>query len=299
MAARKAWQGWLTLATSAEWHVVLDVVYNHLGPEGNYLADFGPYFTDQYRTPWGQAINFDGAGSDEVVRYFTENALYWVDQFHIDALRLDAIHGITDRNAQPFLKLLAQSVHDFARQAGRQIHLIAESDFNDARFIRPVGSRRLRHRRAVERRLSSLRAHAADRGSEWVLPGFRKDRASWTRPGRRASSIPDSTRAYRRCRHGNSSRDIPPSRFVVFTQNHDQVGNRPLGDRLSTEVCFEIAEAGGRNDDSLTLYSSAFHGRGIWRAGSVPLLHQPYRSGFDRSRAARPSRGVCCLRVAG
>ena len=85
--------------------VVLDVVYNHLGPEGNYLGDFGPYFTDQYRSPWGQALNFDGPESDEVVRFFIENALYWLRDFHIDALRLDAIHGIVDCNAQPFLSL--------------------------------------------------------------------------------------------------------------------------------------------------------------------------------------------------
>ena len=120
--------------------VVLDVVYNHLGPEGNYLGDFGPYFTDQYRSPWGQAINFDGPESDEVVRFFTENALYWLRDFHIDALRLDAIHGIVDCNAQPFLRLLAQAVHEFAEQSGRKIYLIAESDLNDVRYIQPAES---------------------------------------------------------------------------------------------------------------------------------------------------------------
>ena len=103
-------------------------------------ADFGPYFTDQYRSPWGQAINFDGPDSDEVVRFFTENALYWLRDFHIDALRLDAIHGIVDCNAQPFLQLLAQAVHEFAEQSGRKIYLIAESDLNDVRYIQPAES---------------------------------------------------------------------------------------------------------------------------------------------------------------
>jgi maltooligosyltrehalose trehalohydrolase len=117
--------------------VVLDVVYNHLGPEGNYLSEFGPYFTDRYKTPWGQAINFDGPHSDHVVRYFLENALYWLEQFHVDALRLDAIHGVFDRNARPFLSLLSVAVEDLSRRSGRQVYLIAESDLNDPAYVRP------------------------------------------------------------------------------------------------------------------------------------------------------------------
>ena len=120
--------------------VVLDVVYNHLGPEGNFLSTFGPYFTDRYHTPWGAAINFDDAHSDEVVRFFIENAQYWLEHFHVDALRLDAIHGIFDRSAQPFLGSLSRAVDHFASQANRQIYLIAESDLNDARFLQPRSS---------------------------------------------------------------------------------------------------------------------------------------------------------------
>src|SRR5258707_1884559 len=116
---------------------VLDVVYNHLGPEGNYLAEFGPYFTNEYHTPWGQALNFDGPDSDEVVRYFVENALYWLRDMHFDALRLDAIHSIVDRNARPFLQILSGEVERLPAETGRQIFLISESDLNYNRVILP------------------------------------------------------------------------------------------------------------------------------------------------------------------
>ena len=117
--------------------VLLDVVYNHLGPEGNYLGEFGPYFTDKYRTPWGRAINFDGAYSNGVRNYFIENALYWFDRYHIDALRIDAIHGIFDMSAKHFLQELAESVEEFSVNDKRKHYLIAESDLNDAQVIRP------------------------------------------------------------------------------------------------------------------------------------------------------------------
>src|SRR5207248_10589098 len=117
--------------------VVLDVVYNHLGPEGNYLADFGPYFTDRYRPPLCAAINFDGPGSDEVRHYFIDNALFWVTDFHIDALRLDAVHAIFDQAARPFLLELAEAVHGQAERLNRRVHVIAETSLNDPRLLRP------------------------------------------------------------------------------------------------------------------------------------------------------------------
>ncbi len=117
--------------------VALDVVYNHLGPEGNYLSAFGPYFTDRYRTPWGQAINFDGEDSDEVRRLFIENALYWMGEYHFDALRLDAVHGIFDFGARHFLAELKSSVAELSSKVGRPLSLIAESDLNDSRLLQP------------------------------------------------------------------------------------------------------------------------------------------------------------------
>jgi maltooligosyltrehalose trehalohydrolase len=218
--------------------VVLDVVYNHLGPEGDYLGDFGPYFTDQYRGPWGRALNFDGPGSDEVVRYFTENALHWIGDFHIDALRLDAIHGITDRNAQPFLKLLTRSVHEFARESSRQVHLIAESDFNDVRFIRPVESGGY----GLDAQWNDDFHHALRTLLTEERTGYYQDFGKMEHLGKAFAEgfvYSGQYSAYRQRRHGNSSCDIPACQFVVYAQNHDQVGNRLFGDRLSTQVCFE------------------------------------------------------------
>jgi maltooligosyltrehalose trehalohydrolase len=218
--------------------VVLDVVYNHLGPEGNYLGEFGPYFTGAYRSPWGQAVNFDGEGSDDVVNFFIQNALYWVEGFHIDALRLDAIHGIVDRNARPFLEMLACEIDKFAQEQGRKIFLIAETDLNDARFVLPRsangyglhGQWNDDFHHAVHTLLTSDRAgYYQDFGSAAQLAKAFREGYVYTGEYSR----------FRQRRHGNSSRDIAAGQMVVFTQNHDQVGNRMLGERLSLLVSFE------------------------------------------------------------
>jgi maltooligosyltrehalose trehalohydrolase len=217
--------------------VVLDVVYNHLGPEGNYLRDFGPYFSDSYRTPWGAPINFDGPFSDGVRRYFIENALYWVAECHIDALRLDAVHAIFDFSARPFLQELAETVQRFAGAVGRQIHLIAESALNDTRLIRPKDLGGF----GLDAQWSDDLHHAL----HTILTG--EGRGYYCDFGRfdqllkalRDGFVYDGQySAYRKRRHGNSSRSIPPQRLVVFAQNHDQVGNRPHGERLSRLVSF-------------------------------------------------------------
>ncbi len=221
--------------------VVLDVVYNHLGPEGNYLSDFGPYFTDQYRTPWGQALNFDGPESDEVVRFFIENALYWLRDFHIDALRLDAIHGIVDCNAQPFLSLLAQAVHEFARQSGRKIYLIAESDLNDVRYIQSAELGGY----GLDAQWSDDFHHAVHTLLTGEQSGYYLDFGGIVHLGKALAEgfvYSGQYSAYRHRRHGNSSRRIPARQFVVFGQNHDQVGNRIFGDRLGTLVSFEASK---------------------------------------------------------
>ena len=116
--------------------VLLDVVYNHLGPAGNYLERFGPYFTSRHQTPWGHAVNLDGSGSDEVRRFFCDNALMWLREYHVDGLRLDAIHALIDTSAVHFLEQLAIEVHTLAAQHGRHYVLIAESDLNDPRVVR-------------------------------------------------------------------------------------------------------------------------------------------------------------------
>ncbi len=218
--------------------VVLDVVYNHLGPEGNYLALFGPYFTDRYRTPWGPAINFDGRESDEVRRFFIENALYWTGNFHIDALRLDAIHAIVDPSARPILEELGMAVHRQARKLKRKVQVIAESDRNDSRIIR-----------SREAGGYGLDAQWSDDFHHSLHTLLTPEQNGYYRDFGKVGDLAKAYRegfvycgqysAYRKRRHGNSSRHLPAERFVVFAQNHDQVGNRLLGERLSQLVSFE------------------------------------------------------------
>jgi len=218
--------------------VVMDVVYNHLGPEGNYLADFGPYFTAVYRMPWGAAVNFDGPQSDAVVRFFVENALYWIDDFHIDALRLDAIHGIVDRNAQPFLALLTGAVQEFAKRTGRKVYVIAESDLNDSRFLLPRES----HGYGLDAQWNDDFHHAVHSLLTGERAGYYQDFGRMEDLVKAFSEgyvYSGQFSEYRQRRHGNCSREIPAHKFVVFAQNHDQIGNRMLGERLTELVSFE------------------------------------------------------------
>jgi len=217
--------------------VILDVVYNHLGPEGNYLRDFGPYFTDSYTTPWGDAINFDGAYSDQVREYFINNAIFWFRNYHIDALRLDALHAIYDMSAKPFLRELAEQVRGYS-QRHREHYLIAESDLNDVKLIDSpdCGGYGLDAQWCDDFHHA---LHALLTGEE---QGYYAD----------FGNIGDLAKAFeegfvyswryskfRKRHHGSSSRENPARQFVVFSQNHDQVGNRMRGDRLSELVDFE------------------------------------------------------------
>lgn len=214
--------------------VALDVVYNHLGPEGNYLPDFGPYFTDRYRTPWGQALNFDGPGSDEVRRYFIENALSWIRDFHIDALRLDAVHAITDLSALPFLEELREVVHDAAGRLGRHVQVIAESDSNDPRLVRGPEQGGI----GLDAQWNDDFHHALHTLMVSERSGYYQDfeGLALARALREGFVFQGEPSGYRRRRHGRPSRDVPRHRWVVFGQNHDQVGNRRCGERLSHMV---------------------------------------------------------------
>ena len=218
--------------------VVLDVVYNHLGPDGNYLGDYGPYFTERYKTPWGGALNFDGPYSDEVRRFFIDNALFWVTEFRIDALRVDAVHAILDHSAQPFLQELGLALQARAEQMNRRIYAIAESALNDTRIIR---SRELGGY-GLDAQWNDDFHHALrvlltdDRGGYYQDFGELEHLAKAFREG---FVYAGDYSAYRRRRHGNSSRHMPAQQFVVFAQNHDQVGNRMFGERLSQLVSLE------------------------------------------------------------
>jgi maltooligosyltrehalose trehalohydrolase len=212
--------------------VVLDVVYNHVGPEGNYLGEFGPYFTDNYRTPWGRALNFDGPGSDGVRRFFIENALYWLTEFHMDALRLDAIHGIFDFSALHMLEELGERFHAQATRLGRQAWIIAESDLNDVRVIKPrsEGGYELDAQWHDEFHHSVVSfATRQDRG---FLGGF--GQLEHIRKAITEGFVYDGVySSHRKRRFGNSAIDRPGYRFVAFLQNHDQIANTNQGVRLS------------------------------------------------------------------
>ena len=218
--------------------VTLDVVYNHLGPEGNYVSSFGPYFTDHYKTPWGDALNFDLPQSDEVRRFFIDNALYWITEFHIDALRLDAVHAIVDSSAHPFVEHLALAVHERARELNREVQVIAESDRNDSRITRDLEKGGwgldgawdddIHHAVHVLLTAEQTGYYADFGGVSRLATGLGE---GFVYSGQYSK--------YRQRSHGNSARDLPGKRFVVFAQNHDQVGNRMLGERLSSLVGFE------------------------------------------------------------
>ena len=220
--------------------VVLDVVYNHVGPEGNYLDHFGPYFTDVYRTPWGRAVNYDGPGSDGVRRWAHDNALYWLAEYHVDALRLDAVHGIYDFGALQFLEELSDEVHELGRRLGRKVQLMAESDLNDPRLVTPPG-----------RGGYGMDAQWADDVHHSIHTTLTGERHGYYQDFQGIATIADVYREpffyarryapHRDRTHGRSSAGVPRQRFIVSAQNHDQIGNRPSGERLASLVTPERA----------------------------------------------------------
>jgi maltooligosyltrehalose trehalohydrolase len=215
--------------------VILDVVYNHLGPEGNILRHFAPYFSDRYRTPWGDALNFDGEDSDPVRDFFWRNARQWFENFHVDGLRLDAIHSIADQSAIPFVAELARRSHDLSEELGRRCDLIAESGANDPRVVTPLSDNGI----GMDAQWNDDLHHSLHVAVTGERTGYYVD---YSGTGDLALALDegfvlqDTPSTFRRRRHGAPSGHVPPERFVVFAQNHDQIGNRPLGDRLITLI---------------------------------------------------------------
>ena len=215
--------------------VVQDVVYNHLGPEGNYLRWFGPYFTDRYETPWGEAVNYDGAGCAGVRRYFVENAAYWVREYHMDGLRLDAVHTIHDHSPRHVLAEMAEAAHAAGAEAGRRAVVIAESDANDATLVAPA-----------ERGGYGLDAVWSDDFHHAVHAFFTGERAGYYQDFGRAEQIAKALRegfcfqgehfAYWGKPRGSKPAGMRAEQHVFCVQNHDQVGNRAHGERLTQLV---------------------------------------------------------------
>lgn len=224
--------------------VVLDVVYNHLGPSGAYLPRFGPYLTDA-RNTWGRLLNLDGPGSDEVRRYIVDNALMWFTDFHVDGLRLDAVHALADRRATHLLEQLAVEVEVTAAHLGRPLALIAESDLNDPRLITP--------REAGGMGLTAQWDDDVHHALHALLTGERHgyygDFGSFSCLAKVLTSgyFHDGTwSSFRRRSHGRTVdvRRTPGHRFVVFLQDHDQVGNRAQGDRISARLSPGLLKVG-------------------------------------------------------
>lgn len=212
--------------------VLLDVVYNHLGPDGNYLAAFAPYFTDRVRTPWGEAINYDEADSDEVRHFVIDNALMWLGEYGFDGLRLDAVHAIYSFEATHILEELSTAVHRLGAALNRAFVLIAESDLNDPRLVR-----------SQARGGFELDAHWADDFHHAIHRYFTGETRGYYQDFNGIADIAAALSrgyvyrgqysAFRRRRHGRNPSGVRPDQLVVFAQNHDQIGNRACGERLS------------------------------------------------------------------
>lgn len=218
--------------------VLLDVVYNHLGPEGNYLSQFGPYFTEKYHTPWGSALNYDDEYSDQVRNHFLQNALMWLRDFHFDGLRLDAIHEIIDRGAKHFLKELSEKVDALEEETGRKYVLIAESDLNDTRVI----DRYDKGGYGLEGQWVDDFHHSLHTVLTSEDAGYYKDYGTLellAKTYRQAFVYDGIYSDFRKKTVGNSPKGLKRSHFVVALQNHDQVGNRLLGERISSLISFE------------------------------------------------------------
>jgi maltooligosyltrehalose trehalohydrolase len=218
--------------------VILDVVYNHLGPEGNYLSHFAPYFTDKYKTFWGSSVNLDDAWSDSVKAYFIQNAEMWLEEFHIDGLRLDAVHALKDFSAHHFVKQLKEGAMAVERRTGSEKLLIAEIDLNDTRFI--LGQDKGGY--GLDGQWMDEFHHALHALLTGERSGYYEDF------GETAHLVKAFTDTYvydgiysvhRKRKFGSNARPFSYDRFVVFDQNHDQTGNRLKGERLAVLISFE------------------------------------------------------------
>lgn len=219
--------------------VVLDVVYNHLGPEGNYLPHYGPYFTNRYQTPWGDAINFDDDYSDSVRRYFIENALMWLRDFHIDALRLDAVHAIRDMGETHILREMRDHVDQLMAETGRQHYLIIESDQNETLFIRPTSEGGY----GMDAQWNDEFHHALRVTAGGERHGYYADYDGIRHLAKAYvdAYVYDGQYMPRRAQIvGTPTTSHPGRQFVVFSQNHDQIGNRMLGERPGQLVSFAM-----------------------------------------------------------
>lgn len=214
--------------------VILDVVYNHFGPVGNYTGKFGPYVTDRHKTPWGDAVNFEDKGSDEVRKFFLDNATFWMRHYHVDGLRLDAIHEMTDRSAVHFLEQLSANVDNLSTTLGRRLFLIAESDLNNPCIVRPIEANGY----GMDAQWSDDFHHSLFtllHVEEDQSKGYYSDFGEFECLAKSLKEMfvyDGKYSEYRERHHGRPVDSLSAHHFIGFIQNHDQVGNRATGDRL-------------------------------------------------------------------
>lgn len=221
--------------------VILDVVYNHLGPSGNYLPQFGPYLTAKHSTPWGDAINLDGEGSSEVRRFLIDNALAWLRDYHFDGLRLDAVHALIDSSATHFLEQLSGEVKQLESALGKYKSLIAESDLNDPRIVIP----REAGGYGLDAQWSDEFHHALHALLTGETSGYYEDFGRPEMLGKALRDVFVYDGAYSRHRgrnHGRPVENVSRGHFLGYIQTHDQVGNRAKGERISHLIGFERAK---------------------------------------------------------
>lgn len=222
--------------------IVLDVIYNHFGPEGSYFSDYGPYFTEKYNGVWGSALNFDGSQSYGVRDYFIQNALYWFETYHIDMLRLDATDHIIDLNAKHFLQELAERVAALSKQ-GRKFYLTAENDVNDVRILRGLDEGGY----GMDAQWNDGFHHCLHTLLTGEQIGYYQDYGTCEQMAKALKQGFVYSWEYSPFRdrwHGTDSSALPGQQFVVCIQNHDQIGNRMLGDRLTHLVSFDALKLG-------------------------------------------------------
>jgi maltooligosyltrehalose trehalohydrolase len=268
--------------------VLLDVVYNHFGPVGNYSGKFGPYITEKHRTPWGGAVNFEDWGSDEVRRFFCDNALMWLRDYHIDGLRLDAVHELFDRSAVHFLEQLSDEVKGLSVKLGRRLVLIAESDLNDPRMVKPkqLGGY------GMDAQWSDDFHHALftvlhSRGEK----GYYVDFGTMAKLAKTLKSTFVQDGAYSKYRgrsHGKPVDDLSPHQFLGYIQTHDQVGNRAVGDRVEQIVGMDRAKVAAGIVLTAPFIPMLFQGEEF--AASTPFLYFADHEDPEMARAVKEGR---------
>jgi maltooligosyltrehalose trehalohydrolase len=251
--------------------VVLDVVYNHFGPVGAYANKFGPYLTSRHCTPWGDAVNFEGPGSEEVRRFFCDNAKMWMMEFHIDGLRLDAVHEFVDRSAIHFLEQLSAEVEVLSNKLGSRLVLIAESDLNDPRVVRP----REAGGYGIDAQWSDDFHHALFTIlHQDEAGGYYDDFGTLKKLVKALTHVfvyDGAYSLYRRRRHGRPVDGLSVHRFIGFIQNHDQVGNRATGDRLEQIIGMDLAKVAAGVVMTAPFMPLIFEGEEY--AASTPFLY--------------------------